>query len=197
MVTASRSASFGDARYLTERLPVDGHTPLGENLIPPISVRDVLRYLVGCAARATSVDRAFDIGGRDVLTYRAMMHRYAEIAGLSRRRIIPVPVLSPRSCPASGSGLVTPVPSSLARPLVESLKHEVVCAERDIERYVASPADGSLGLHAFRRAGAEQDPGPAGADPLVVGVDARSTQRAAADRSRLGRRRPLRRRTAA
>jgi uncharacterized protein YbjT (DUF2867 family) len=57
------------------------------------------------------VDRAFDIGGPDVLTYRDMMHRYAQIAGLSRRRIIPVPVLSPRSCPASGSAR-TPVPAA-------------------------------------------------------------------------------------
>jgi uncharacterized protein YbjT (DUF2867 family) len=145
MVIGSGSASFEMLRYLTERLPVMVTPRWVGNLIQPIAVRDVLRYLVGCASLPAHVDRAFDIGGPDVLTYRDMMHRYAQIAGLSRRRIIPVPVLSPQLS-SLWVGLVTPVPSSLARPLVESLRHEVVCAERDIERFVASPAEGSLGF---------------------------------------------------
>ena len=63
--------------------------------IQPIAVRDVLRYLVGCAALPPDVNRAFDIGGPDVLTYRHMMHRYARVAGLRQRVLIPVPVLTP------------------------------------------------------------------------------------------------------
>ncbi|MGJ3561930.1 hypothetical protein ACR6C2_41985 [Streptomyces sp. INA 01156] len=81
------------------------------------------------------VDRAFDIGGPDVLTYQDMMRRYASVAGLRRRLIVSVPVLTPRLS-SLWIGLVTPVPAALARPLTESLRHEVVCREHDIARYV-------------------------------------------------------------
>lgn len=145
MVIGSGSASFEMLRYLTERLPVMVTPRWVDNLIQPIAVRDVLRYLVGCAALPADVSRSFDIGGPDVLTYRDMMQRYARIAGLARRRIIPVPVLSP-TLSSHWVGLVTPVPGSLARPLVESLKHEVVCQERDIAGYVPDPPEGLLGF---------------------------------------------------
>ena len=79
-------------------------------------VRDVLRYLVGCARLPADVHRSFDIGGPDVMTYEQMMQRYAQVAGLPRRRILRVPVLTP-SLSSHWVGLVTPVPASIARPL--------------------------------------------------------------------------------
>jgi Protein of unknown function (DUF2867) len=94
------------------------------------------------------VNRGFDIGGPDVLTYREMMQRYAAVAGLAPRRIITLPLLTP-SLSSHWIGLVTPVPSSIARPLVDSLIHEVVCKERAIEQYVPDP---SAGLTGFDRA---------------------------------------------
>ncbi|MCT2592514.1 SDR family oxidoreductase [Streptomyces sp. N2-109] len=138
VVIGSGSASFEMLRYLTERLPAMVtprwvHTP-----IQPIAVRDVLRYLVGCARLPAELNRTFDIGGPQVCTYREMMQRYAAVAGLRRRLIVPVPLLTP-GLSSHWVGLVTPVPSSIARPLAESLRHEVVCQERDIERYLPSP----------------------------------------------------------
>src|SRR5690606_27156484 len=84
-------------------------------------------------------------GGPDVLTYREMMHRYAAVEGLQRRLIVGVPVLTPRLSSLWVS-LVTPVPGPLARPLVESLIHEVVCQERDIAQYVPDPPGGLVGF---------------------------------------------------
>ncbi|WP_086825192.1 SDR family oxidoreductase [Streptomyces sp. NRRL B-24572] len=135
VVIGSGSASFEMLRYLTERLPVMVTPSWVGSRVQPIAVRDVLRYLVGSAGMPADVNRTFDIGGPDVLSYREMMMRYAEIAGLPRRLIVPVPVLTPRLS-SQWIGLVTPVPASLAKPLTESLRHEVVCAERDIARYV-------------------------------------------------------------
>jgi hypothetical protein len=103
--------------------------------IQPIGVQDVLRYLVGAAELPADVDREFDIGGPDVMTYRDMMERYAQVAGLRKRLIVPVPILTPRLS-SHWIGLVTPVPRGLARPLAESLRYEVVCAEHDIAQYV-------------------------------------------------------------
>ncbi|MBD9736020.1 SDR family NAD(P)-dependent oxidoreductase, partial [Streptomyces sp. H28] len=135
VVIGSGSASFEMLRYLTERLPGMVTPRWVHTRTQPIGVRDVLRYLVGSAAMPADVDRAFDIGGPDVLTYQDMMRRYAAATGLRRRLIVPVPVLSPRLS-SYWVGLVTPVPASIARPLTESLRHEVVCHEHDIARYV-------------------------------------------------------------
>lgn len=145
VIIGSGSASFEMLRYLTERLPVMVTPRWVRTRIQPIAVRDVLRVLVGCAGLPAGVSRAFDIGGPEVLTYREMMQRYAAVAGLPRRRIVPVPVLTP-GLSSHWVGLVTPVPASIARPLTESLRHEVVCTERDIERYVPSPAGHPLGF---------------------------------------------------
>jgi hypothetical protein len=105
----------------------------------------VLHYLTGCAGLPDEVNRRFDIGGPDVLTYADMMNRFAEVAGLRRRIIVPVPLLTPRLS-SLWINLVTPVPSGIARPLVESLRNEVVCTEHDIARYVPEPPDGPLPL---------------------------------------------------
>lgn len=145
VILGSGSASFEMLRYLTERLPAMITPRWLETRIQPIAIRDVLRYLVGSAQLPPEVSRSFDIGGPDVLTYQQMMQRYAAVAGLSRRLIVPVPVLTPRLS-SHWVGLVTPVPSSIARPLVESLRHEVVCRESDIKDHVPDPAGGLLGF---------------------------------------------------
>ena len=143
VVIGSGSASFEMLRYLTERLPVMVTPKWVHTRIQPIAIRDVLRYLVGCATLPSDVNRRFDIGGPDVLTYSEMMQRYATVAGLAKRRVFPVPVLSP-SLSSHWVGLITPVPASLARPLVESLRNEVVAAEHDIAAYVPDPEDGLI-----------------------------------------------------
>lgn len=145
VVLGSGSASFEMMRYLTERLPAMTVPRWVENRIQPIAIRDVLRYLVGSAAMPADVNREFDIGGPEVLTYRDMMQRYAAAAGLPRRVIVGVGVLTPRLS-SLWVGLVTPVPSGIARPLVESLVHEVVCTEHDIAAHVPDPPDGLIGF---------------------------------------------------
>ncbi len=171
VVIGSGSVSFEMLRYLTERLPVMVTPRWVGTRVQPIAVRDVLRSLVGCAKLPPEVNRAFDIGGPDVVTYEDMMRRYAAVSGLPRRVIRPVPVLTPRLS-SLWVGLVTPVPGRVARPLVESLRHEVVCAEHDLARYVPDPLGGPLGVDdALRLAlgsvrGAEstvRGPGPDGA----------------------------------
>ncbi len=147
VILGSGSASFEMLRYLTERLPAMVTPTWVQTRIQPIAIRDVLRYLVACATLPPEVHRAFDIGGPDVITYEEMMQRYASVAGLRRRRILRVPVLTP-SLSSHWVGVVTPVPAAIARPLVESLRNTVVCKERDITAYVPDPPEGLLGFDA-------------------------------------------------
>ncbi|GAB2786879.1 SDR family oxidoreductase [Amycolatopsis magusensis] len=141
VILGSGSASFEMLRYLTERLPVMVVPKWAHNRVQPIAIRDVLRYLTGCADLPAEVNRAFDIGGPDVLTYQSMMRRYAEVSGLIRRVMVPAPVLTPRLS-SHWVNIVTPVPRGIARPLIDSLVHEMVCRERDIARYVPDPPEG-------------------------------------------------------
>ncbi|GGS09391.1 NAD(P)-dependent oxidoreductase [Streptomyces humidus] len=145
VVIGSGSVSFEMLRYLTERLPVMVTPSWVRTRIQPVAVRDVLRALVGSARLPDDVNRTFDIGGPDVLTYREMMLRYAAVAELPRRLILTLPMLTP-GLSSHWVGLVTPVPASIARPLTESLRHEVVCHEHDIARYVPDPPGHPLGF---------------------------------------------------
>jgi uncharacterized protein YbjT (DUF2867 family) len=145
VIIGSGSASFEMLRYLTERLPVMVTPRWVHSRIQPIAVRDVLRYLVGCVRLPAAVHRGFDVGGPDVMTYAEMMQRYAVVAGLPRRRILPVPLFTP-SLSSHWVGLITPVPAGIARPLVESLRNTVVCSEHDIAAFVPDPPEGLLGF---------------------------------------------------
>ncbi len=145
VIIGSGSASFEMLRYLTERLPAMVTPKWVHNRIQPIAIRDVLRYLVASADLPADVNRPFDIGGPDVITYADMMQRYAHVAELRRRIIVPVPVLSP-TLSSHWVGLVTPVPRAIARPLVKSLKHEVFCHEHDIADYIPDPESGLIGF---------------------------------------------------
>ena len=141
VVIGSGSASFEMLRHLTERLPFMVTPKWLLNKIQPIAIRDVLRYLVGAATLDKKLNKDFDIGGPDVFTYLEMMQIYAQVAGLRKRIIIPLPVLTPRL--ASGwVGLVTPVPVTLAKRLVASLKHDVVARDNSIRDLIPEAAGG-------------------------------------------------------
>ena len=162
VILGSGSASFEMLRHLTTRLPVMITPKWLDNRIQPIAVRDVLHYLVAAADLPVDVNRTFDIGGPEVLTYRAMINRFARIAGLMPRRIVSVPVLTPYLA-SQWVGLVTPVPTGIAKPLVGSLLHEVVCTEHDLDDVVGPPPGGVLGFDravADAIAGDDADPRP-------------------------------------
>jgi uncharacterized protein YndB with AHSA1/START domain len=91
----------------------------------PISIRDVLAYLIGCLENNETNGLSLDIGGPEVLSYRELFDIYAEEAGLAKRRIVPVPVLTPKLS-SYWINLVTPAPAAIARPLAEGLRNEVV-----------------------------------------------------------------------
>jgi uncharacterized protein YbjT (DUF2867 family) len=143
VIIGSGSASFEMLRYLTERLPAMITPRWVRTRTQPIAIRDVLRYLVLTADIPADVSRAFDIGGPDVLTYEEMMHRYAAVAGPSKRIILPINVLTPELS-SHWVNLVTPVPRAIARPLVRSLRHPAVCSEHDIAQWIPDPASGLI-----------------------------------------------------
>ncbi len=138
VVIGSGSASFEMLRYLVEVLPIMVTPKWVATKSQPIAISDVIDYLATTIASAKPFDGVYEIGGPDVVSYAEMMALYAEVAGLRRRRLIPVPVLSPRLS-SHWVGLVTPVPASLARPLVDSLVNEVIVRDAKTHDELGDP----------------------------------------------------------
>lgn len=141
VIIGAGSASFEMLRYLVEVLPVMVTPKWVATKSQPIAISDVLRYLTVAIGSPRDLAGVFEIGGPDVVTYAEMMALYAREAGLRRRRLLPVPLLTPRLS-SHWVGLVTPVPASLARPLVDSLVNEVVVRDDTAVRLLGPPERG-------------------------------------------------------
>src|ERR1700761_4627621 len=122
IVIGSGSASFEIVRALVETLPVLVAPAWVETAAQPIAIEDVVDYLV--AALDYEGDAVFEIGGNDRVTYGEILREYARQRGL-RRRLLPLPVLTPRVS-RFGLGLLTPVYGQVAGAMVDSLRNETV-----------------------------------------------------------------------
>jgi len=129
VVIGSGSLSFEMLRYLTEVLPVMTTPRWVRTLCQPIAVRDILEILGQAVSEDSTESHVIEAGGPDILTYQKMMQVYAEEAGLRKRLIVPVPVLSP-GLSSLWVGLVTPLPPRTARALISGLCTEVVVSGR-------------------------------------------------------------------
>jgi uncharacterized protein YbjT (DUF2867 family) len=96
-----------------------------QNRTQPIAIRDVLDFLSQAAGHRKARGRQIDVGGPDITTYGGMMDALANAMGLRRRPRIPVPLLSP-GLSSQWIGLVTPVDTGVAKPLVHGLAMETI-----------------------------------------------------------------------
>jgi uncharacterized protein YbjT (DUF2867 family) len=134
-IIGSGSSSFELVRYLADRLPFMVTPAWVRTRTQPIAIRNVLGYLAGCLENEATAGLTLDIGGPDVLSYAELFHLYAEVAGIPRRRLLPLPFVSPRLS-SFWVSLITPVPMALSRALIEGLRNEVVCRDDRIRTLV-------------------------------------------------------------
>ncbi|MGC2428196.1 MAG: hypothetical protein WA421_14250 [Nitrososphaeraceae archaeon] len=120
--------------YLVKRLPVMVCPKWVLTKSQPISVDNLVEYLVKAIDVKDTEGRDFDIGGTEVLTYIQMMKRYAKMINKSIKIII-IPFLTPRLS-SYWVDLITPVKASLARPLIDSLKHEATVKDDAIKKLI-------------------------------------------------------------
>lgn len=138
MIIGSGSASFEILRYLVERLPVMITPRWVRTECQPISIRNVLHYLVAAPDVPATSGRTLDIGGPDVFSYHDIMRIMAEELHVARRLVIPVPFLTPKLS-SLWIHLVTPLSSHIARPLAEGLKNRVVMENDEAHRLMPQP----------------------------------------------------------
>jgi len=127
VVVGSGSVSFELIRYITEGFPVVFAPRWMSTRCQPIAVRNVLEYLTLALEEPRSVGRTFEIGGPDVLTYRQMIQGYAAERGL-RRWVVELPLAAFRPS-MLWLHLVTPIHASVALPLIEGMRNEVIVSD--------------------------------------------------------------------
>lgn len=137
IIVGAGGASFEMIRALVERLPIMITPRWVSTRCQPIAVGDVIRYLAGCLRDERTAGETFDIGGPDVLTYREMMERFGRVEN-KFTMILSLPVLTPKLS-SYWVGLVTPVRPSIAIPLIEGLRNEVVCRDSRIRELIPFP----------------------------------------------------------
>ena len=124
IVVGPGSAAFEVIRDLVYHLPVMVTPRWVRSLTQPIALDDLIEYLVRLPATEEPGSRTYDVGGPEVVRYQDLLTRFAKAVG-RRLAIIPVSVLSPRLS-SYWLDLVTAVPSSVARPLIDGLRHDLV-----------------------------------------------------------------------
>lgn len=133
VIIGSGSAWFEMVRHTTELLPLMVIPTWIRTRTQPIAIRDVLRALVDVLTIDATRGQVLELGGPEVMTFREMMLRYARAAGLRRRIILSVPVVTPRLS-ALFVGAVTPLPTPVAHRLLDTLRDDVVVRdERALE----------------------------------------------------------------
>ena len=132
IIVGSGSSSFEIIRDLVEKLPVMISPKWVNTKTQPIAIRNVLEYLTGVLLRPETFGQSYDIGGPDILTYKAMMLQFAKVRGL-KRYIITVPVMTPKLS-SYWLYFVTSTSYKLAINLVNSMKMEVVCKDNRLQK---------------------------------------------------------------
>lgn len=190
MIIGAGSTSFEMMRYVGDRFPLIPTPSWMDNPIDPISIRDVLHYLVAAADPDRVPAGAYDIAGPTTTTYRGLLKTYARVSG---RWHTPLRVGRIDTALASlVTGVALPVPPGLAADLVESLDHPMVASVSGLRDRVPDPPGGLLGVEdaiALALAGSQRRPRPVNAltdphqladsDPAWAGGDALRIRRIA------------------
>src|SRR5919107_628121 len=134
VILGQGGGSFQMLQYLVERLPIMVCPKWVLTKSQPISVDDVVTYLIKSIEIKDTANKDFDIGGPEILSYIDMMKRYSNILKKSLKIVI-IPFLTPRLS-SYWVDLITPVKASLARPLIDSLKHEAIVHDDKIQNLI-------------------------------------------------------------
>jgi uncharacterized protein YbjT (DUF2867 family) len=188
LIFGAGSTSFEMLRYVGDRFPVMAIPAWMDNPIDPISIRDVLHYLVAAADAGQVPAGAYDISGPETTSYRALLKAYSRVAGKWHTCL---PVLGVNTAMASKfTAVALPVPDGLAADLVESLDHPMQACGTGLRDLVPDPPGGLLSVEdAIRRALSNLRPAPVNAladphhladsDPTWAGGDALRLRRLA------------------
>jgi uncharacterized protein YbjT (DUF2867 family) len=134
IIIGSGSASYEIIHHLIKNLPILPIPRWAKNKCQPISIRDVIKYLVGVLEIPETSEKYFDIGGNDILTYQIMLKTLSVL--LNRNNIFISSPFSYIRVYSYFASLFTPVPAPITRCLIEGLKNEVICQNNEVQYFL-------------------------------------------------------------
>lgn len=141
VIIGAGSTSFEMVRYVGDRFWVIPLPEWVDHGMDPISVKDVLYYLVAAADPERVPPGGYDIVGPSTTTYRQLLYSYVRAAG-GIRAGLPVGTVVPRGVIGRFAGAAVPVPSGLAADLIQSLDHPMTASTTLLRDYVPDPPGG-------------------------------------------------------
>lgn len=142
LIIGAGSTSFEILRYVSDRFPVLPLPSWMSNPIDPISIRDVLHYLVAAADPDLVPAGSYDISGPETTTYRDLLLTYARLSG-NRQFEVPVGGV-PTALVSRVSAAVLPVPGGLTADLTASLDYPMTANDDGLRALVPDPDGGLL-----------------------------------------------------
>jgi len=132
MIIGSGSASFEILEHLVKNLPLILIPKWARINLHPISIRDVIKYLVGVLETGETTGKSYSIGGKSLLSYLDMLRI---LSGLLDKRKVYIPVrLVHYKFYGYVASLVTPLPVQIVTALIENAKYEVKSLDNKIKK---------------------------------------------------------------
>ena len=134
IIVGPGSAAYEIVRDLVNHLPLMLTPRWVMSKSAPIALDNLLEYLVRVPHIEAAARGVFDAAGPDFISYEEVMRRYGEVVG-KKPRIVKVPFLTP-TFSAYWLGLVTAVPTNIARALIGGLRYDLPADDAALRQLV-------------------------------------------------------------
>lgn len=134
IIVGAGSAAFEVMRDMVYNLPVLTPPRWVRSRTTPIALENLLHYLTELLNHPSQENRVFEAAGPEVLSYQQQFERFMAISG-KRRPLIPIPL------PTSWISvwflnMITSVPPTIAKALIQGLKHDLLADDRDLRTLI-------------------------------------------------------------
>ncbi|MCA1922028.1 SDR family oxidoreductase [Buttiauxella noackiae] len=134
IIVGAGSAAFEVMRDMVYNLPVLTPPRWVRSRTTPIALENLLHYLTELLNHPSQENRVFEAAGPEVLSYQQQFERFMAISG-KRRPLIPIPL------PTSWISvwflnMITSVPPTIAKALIQGLKHDLLAEDRDLRTLI-------------------------------------------------------------
>jgi uncharacterized protein YbjT (DUF2867 family) len=144
ILIGARSSSFRILVRLVERLRLLPFPAWRDHRTQPIDERDAIEYLAQTPFTPAAAGKSLDIAGPEMLSYREMIERIADLMGVGR-----TPIRVNASATPVASAVVSAIvdqPVELVRPLMYSLERDLLPRDNEARRLYG------VRVHSFDRA---------------------------------------------
>lgn len=123
IIVGPGSAAFEIMRDMVYNLPILTPPRWVRSKSSPVALENLLVYLADLLEHPAEENRIFDVAGPEYISYQTLFERFITISG-KKRWLIPIP-LPTRFISVWFISMITSVPTSIARALIQGLNHDL------------------------------------------------------------------------